>query len=90
MFDDGFAQFGIGYAQGCTGCETKYYDGFGRVASNIARIRIAPAGSRNVHDITVKDGWYALSWFDPDPHGTGKYTLTAYDKAGAVLKTVHN
>ncbi|TCC51880.1 hypothetical protein E0H73_40685 [Kribbella pittospori] len=90
VFDNDFAQFGMGYAQGCTGCETKYYDGFGRVASNIARIRIAPAGSRNTHDITVTDGWYAVSWLDPDPHGSGKYTLTAYDKTGKVLKTVHN
>lgn len=89
-FDDKFAQFGILYSQGCTGCETKYYDGFGRVASNIARIRIAPSGSRNVHEIVVQDGWYALSWLDPDPHGTGKYTLTAYDGNGKVLKTVHN
>ena len=43
--------------------------------SNIARIRVAPVGSRNTHDITVHDGWFALSWFDPDPRGTGKMKL---------------
>ncbi|WP_405070529.1 hypothetical protein OG558_13370 [Kribbella sp. NBC_01510] len=89
-FDDHFAQWYVGYSQGCTGCETKYYDGTGRTDSNIARIRIAPVGSRNVHDITLHDGWFALSWFDPDSHGTGKFKLTAYDKNGNVLKVVHS
>ncbi|MGZ0149413.1 hypothetical protein ACXJJ3_20280 [Kribbella sp. WER1] len=59
----------------------------GRVASNIARIRIEPvAGGK--HDVTVTDGWYAVAWLNGDRQGRPDAKLTAYDKSGKVLKVV--
>ncbi|TCC52586.1 hypothetical protein E0H75_02150 [Kribbella capetownensis] len=89
-FDDKFAQFSVLGGQACSECKSTYFSGFGRLSSAaIARIRVAPAGSGNVHDIAVRDGYYALSWIDPDLREVGPVTLTAYDKTGNVLKVIH-
>ncbi|WP_427886692.1 hypothetical protein ACQHIV_28255 [Kribbella sp. GL6] len=61
----------------------------GRVASNIARIRIEPvAGGK--HDIPVTDGWYAVAWLNGNKQGLPDAKLTAYDKHGNVLKVVNH
>lgn len=86
-FDEHFLTSG-GQVCRTGGCRGWLYQDSGRVASNIAKIRIEPVRGGKVHDVPVRDGWFAVSWINGDPQGTASAKLTAYDKAGKVLKTV--
>jgi hypothetical protein len=72
-----------------TPCTGWYALEYGRVASNITKVRIQLTGYPQVHDVTVTDGWYAIAWLNrsfkgSDPH----YTITGYDKAGKAVKVI--
>lgn len=71
-----------------TPCLGWHYLEGGRVSSDVARIRIQAKWSGQHHDLTVTDGWYALSWINGDPKGRMDATITAYDKNGKLLKSV--
>jgi hypothetical protein len=86
--DQYFATTGSRVCSPGKSCQGWHYLSQGRVASNIAKIRIEPIGGGPIHDIKVTDGWYALSWLNGDPKARPDAKITAYDKNGKVLKTV--
>jgi hypothetical protein len=56
----------------------------GRTDPKVAKLRFTSKNGR-AHDVTVRDGWYALAWNDTAP-GTGPGgQMTAYDKHGKVI-----
>jgi hypothetical protein len=63
---DYFASAGFRVCRGTLCLGWRYFEG-GRVSSDIARIRIQPTWGGQAHDLTVTDGWYALSWISGDP-----------------------
>ncbi|GAA1564607.1 hypothetical protein GCM10009789_17590 [Kribbella sancticallisti] len=69
-------------------CRGAWYHGMGRVAPNIARIRIDPDGDGPVHDVKVTDGWFALSWLNTEATQHADGSIISYDEAGNVLATV--
>jgi hypothetical protein len=84
---DHFASAGSQVCPGTPCLGWHYLDG-GRVSSDIARIRIQAKWGGQHHDLTVTDGWYALSWINGDPQGRMDATITAYDKNGKLFKRV--
>lgn len=69
-------------------CAGYYHRDGGRVASTITRIRLLAANG-NLHDIPVKDGWFALAWADATST-SGPLTITEYDRSGTALRTFHS
>jgi len=79
---------GSAYCPG-TPCKGWYALEYGRVASNITKVRIQLTGFPQVHEVTVTDGWYAIAWLNrsfkgSDPH----YKITGYDKSGKAVKVI--
>ncbi|MEV5961586.1 hypothetical protein AB0L70_07460 [Kribbella sp. NPDC051952] len=81
--------FSVSGGQVCQGreCEGWLFVGQGRVASNIAKIRIESKAGVH-HDVKVVDGWYSVAWLNNDPQGRPDGKVTAYDKNGNVLKVL--
>jgi hypothetical protein len=65
-------------------CVGWVYPGGGRVDPRITRLRITAANGKS-HELTVRNGWFALYWGDGDPKGVPGATVTAYDRNGAVV-----
>ncbi|MDX6241494.1 MAG: hypothetical protein QOG10_6318 [Kribbellaceae bacterium] len=65
-------------------CAGWVYPGGGRVDPRITRIRITAVNGKQ-HEVTVKNGWFALYWGDGDSKGVPGATVTAYDRNGAVV-----
>lgn len=79
---------GGGYCPG-TPCTKQYhYTGWGRVASTATKVRLE-LGPGPTHDVEVVDGWFAFTWVSPGPATkVSAPKLTAYDKAGKVVKVI--
>ncbi len=82
---------GSGGSPHCPGtpCRGYYALEYGRVAPNITKVRIQLTGYREVHEVPVTDGWYAISWVNrsfkgSDPH----FSITGYDKTGTPVKVI--
>jgi len=67
-------------------CKGFTYHGQGRVSPKVARMRIEPTNGTPAHDVVVRDGWYAVAWFAKGNFTEWGAEVTAYDKAGNVLK----
>ncbi|MFI7066531.1 hypothetical protein ACIBL3_36425 [Kribbella sp. NPDC050124] len=72
-----------------TPCTKQYnYTGWGRVSSTATKVRLE-LGPGPVHDVEVTDGWFAFTWVSPGSATKVKAPkLTAYDKAGRVVKII--
>ena len=78
---------GGGYCPG-TPCKDNYnYTGWGRVASNATKVRLE-LGPGQVHEVPVKDGWFAFSWVSESTEDNVKPKLTAYDEAAKIVKVI--
>jgi hypothetical protein len=60
---------------------------WGRVASNATTVRLQ-LGSGPVHEVPVKDGWFAVAWANPTEAGGDFGQLKAYDKAGKLVRVI--
>jgi hypothetical protein len=69
-------------------CKGFAYMGEGRVSPKVTRMRIEPTNGTPRHDVTVRDGWYAVAWFAEGNFTEWGAKITAYDKAGKVLNTI--
>jgi hypothetical protein len=56
----------------------------GRTDEKVAKIRFTSKNGRT-HDLTVRDGWYALAWNDTAPGAGPTGPMTVYDKNGTVI-----
>lgn len=74
----------------CVGapCKDNYnFTAWGRVATTATKV-VLRLGPGPVHEVPVKDGWFAVTWLSPTASDKIKPSLIAYDKDGKVVKVL--